>query len=197
MPLTELLHICSSTVDWLGQQLTAVGLPGVERGAQQAQDAQKAAEGLMPQHSKVAQMLQDAAAAARKPGITRDAATSGPDADDTVGAPDASSRGAEALLFLAPLLPAVLALASKLVSLWPDLQAFASQLFFACPVASFCGNPGCLTISSLSEWQMLNGKLCRCAGCKVARFCSKPYQNQVWREHHKPVCKRLKVLPGV
>jgi hypothetical protein len=86
----------------------------------------------------------------------------------------------------------VVALASKLVSPWPDLQAFASQLFFACPVASCCGNPGCLTISSLSEWQMLNGKLCRRAGCKVARFCSQPCLKQMWlREHHKPVCNRL------
>jgi hypothetical protein len=72
MPLTELLRICSSTVDWLGQQLTAMGLPGMERGVQhaQAQDAQEAAEGLIAQHSKVAQMLQDSAAAARKLGIT-------------------------------------------------------------------------------------------------------------------------------
>jgi hypothetical protein len=175
MPVTELLRICSSTVDWLGQQLTAVGLPGMELGAQQAAEAQKAAESLMAQHGTVTQLLQDAAAAAQKHGVAPEVAGS----DDTATESDVSSRGARGLF-------------SCLDSLWPALQAFASQLFDQCPVASCCCNPSCLTISSLSEWQMLNGKTCRCSGCKVARFCSKACLTQMWREHHKPVCKRLK-----
>jgi hypothetical protein len=94
--------------------------------------------------------------------------------------------------------PLSLAFSSTQKFLWTALQAFASELFFACPVVSCCGNPGCLTINSLSEWQMLNGKSCMCGGCRLARFCSKACLTQMWRpKHHKPVCKRLRAVPGV
>jgi len=53
-----------------------------------------------------------------------------------------------------------------------------------------CSNPRCSNLSGPSELQLVSGRGNMCAGCLVARYCSRDCQRQHWKQH-KPVCKAL------
>jgi hypothetical protein len=59
---------------------------------------------------------------------------------------------------------------------------------FAVPHA--CNNPACSNVSGPSEAQLVGGRSCICAGCRIARYCGRACQRAMWRQH-KPVCKAL------
>jgi hypothetical protein len=80
----------------------------------------------------------------------------------------------------------------RLQDCWQQLQGLATRVLDACPVSSCCGNPSCLNMATLSDWQLVGGKRCVCDGCGVARYCSKACQVKMWSKHHKPVCMRLR-----
>jgi hypothetical protein len=71
---------------------------------------------------------------------------------------------------------------------WKQLQDFAASLFDECAVAGSCGNPDCISIDKLSEWQLAGSK---CVSCGIAHYCSRACQKVMWVKRHKPVCKRL------
>jgi len=53
-----------------------------------------------------------------------------------------------------------------------------------------CNNPRCSNLSGPSELLLVSGRGKMCAGCLVARYCSRDCQRQHWKQH-KPVCKAL------
>jgi len=53
-----------------------------------------------------------------------------------------------------------------------------------------CNNPRCSDLSGPSELLLVSGRSKMCAGCLVARYCSRGCQRQHWKQH-KPVCKAL------
>jgi hypothetical protein len=57
-------------------------------------------------------------------------------------------------------------------------------------VSCTCNNPECLNMSGTSERRLVIGPSCKCGGCRVARFCSRPCLRAHWRKH-KPVCAAL------
>jgi hypothetical protein len=54
-------------------------------------------------------------------------------------------------------------------SIVEQLQKLASALCAKLPVAWICNNPNCLSLTGVSELQLVGGKVCVCGGCKVAR----------------------------
>jgi hypothetical protein len=70
-----------------------------------------------------------------------------------------------------------------------QLQAASTVLAcFAVPHA--CNNPACSNVSGPSEAQLVGGRSCICAGCRIARYCGRGCQRAMWRQH-KPVCQAL------
>ena len=65
---------------------------------------------------------------------------------------------------------AVLIAAQQLKSTGLALCSFA--------VPCICNNPGCATMSGLSELASVSGRSCICAGCHVARYCGRACQRQ-------------------
>jgi len=59
---------------------------------------------------------------------------------------------------------------------------------FAFPTA--CNNPHCSNLAGPSELLLVSGRGNMCAGCRVARYCSRDCQRQHWKQH-KPACKAL------
>ena len=57
-------------------------------------------------------------------------------------------------------------------------------------VPHFCNNPACVNLSGPTEVQLVSGRSCICAGCRVARYCGRGCQRQAW-PRHKAVCKAL------
>jgi hypothetical protein len=57
-------------------------------------------------------------------------------------------------------------------------------------VPHFCNNPACVNIGGPAEVQLVSGRSCICAGCRVVRYCGRVCQRQAWQQH-KPVCKAL------
>jgi len=74
------------------------------------------------------------------------------------------------------------AFAQQLQALGLALNTFA--------ISSACNHPGCVDVAGLSKKQLVNGAANACAGCRVARYCSKACQAKHWKQH-KPVCKAL------
>eukprot|EP00878_Enallax_costatus_P038693 GHUV01044115.1.p1 GENE.GHUV01044115.1~~GHUV01044115.1.p1 ORF type:complete len:154 (-),score=24.92 GHUV01044115.1:14-421(-) len=72
-------------------------------------------------------------------------------------------------------------------SLLADL-ADAVMSYFPLPVC--CNSPLCSDLAKLSEWQLVCGKACVCAGCEVARYCSEACQRQHWKQH-RLICRQL------
>jgi hypothetical protein len=191
LPLGNLLRICSSALDWMGQQLAAVGLPGL--GGPQAQDAaaRQAAVKLVKQQEAAAQKLAEAAAALKASqalaGVVQlrgeDGtlhtmhAVYGELAGDTVGS-DADVKSYKLLR-------------DNLASAWAALGTFAGNLVAQCPDASSCGNPSCVGFGMLSEKKLVGAKKTQCSQCKAARYCSRECRGKVWKQH-RPVCKRLR-----
>jgi len=58
------------------------------------------------------------------------------------------------------------------------------------PFPTACNNPRCSNLSGQSELLLVSGRSNMCAGCLVARYCSRDCQRQHWKQH-KPVCKAL------
>jgi hypothetical protein len=82
-----------------------------------------------------------------------------------------------------------LADATVLKVIHEQLQAASSVLAcFAIPHA--CNNPACRNVGGPSEAQLVGGRSCICAGCRIARYCGRACQRAAWRQH-KPVCKAL------
>jgi hypothetical protein len=193
LSLSDLLRICSSTLDWLGQQLAAVGLPGlrIEEGQQQDAAAQQAVGKLVKQQAAAAKKLAAAAAALKavraSSGVVqlRDAdgtvhmmhAVLGEAADDTVTS-DSDVKSCKRLQ-------------DSLAASRAALGEFASNLVAQCPEASSCGNPSCVEFGMLSEKKLVAAKKTQCSKCKAARYCSRECQLHAW-ERHRPVCKRLR-----
>jgi hypothetical protein len=75
-------------------------------------------------------------------------------------------------------------LVRQLVSVGQALSVFA--------VPYCCNNPRCVNTARVSEKAIVSGRSCLCAGCKVARYCSKACQEACWKGVHKPVCKMLR-----
>jgi hypothetical protein len=57
-------------------------------------------------------------------------------------------------------------------------------------VPCICNNPGCASLSGLSELASVSGLSCICGGCHVARYCGRTCQRAAWKQH-KPVCAVL------
>jgi hypothetical protein len=55
------------------------------------------------------------------------------------------------------------------------------------PVKLCCNNPGCTSMSKVSELQLGSS----CSGCRAATYCSKECQGAHWKMGHKEVCKRI------
>jgi hypothetical protein len=53
-----------------------------------------------------------------------------------------------------------------------------------------CNNPACTSLAAPTELATVSRRSCMCAGCRVARYCSRVCQKQHWKQH-KPVCKAL------
>jgi hypothetical protein len=70
------------------------------------------------------------------------------------------------------------------------LKAFG-QALCACAVPHVCNNPLCRNVSGPSEAALVGGRSCLCAGCRVARYCSRECQRQNWKGQHKAVCAAL------
>jgi hypothetical protein len=81
----------------------------------------------------------------------------------------------------------VLVHAQELKSLGLALCSFA--------VPCMCNNPGCTSMSRLSELASVSGRSCVCGGCRVARYCGRACQRAVWKQH-KPVCAALSAAAG-
>jgi hypothetical protein len=58
---------------------------------------------------------------------------------------------------------------------------------------SMCNNYGCANMSGLLEQASVYGHSCRCAGCRVARYCGRGCQRAAWKQH-KPVCAALSAV---
>jgi hypothetical protein len=61
-----------------------------------------------------------------------------------------------------------------------------TNLAFPCA----CNNPACTQLLGPVELQLVNGRSCICAGCRVARYCCRRCQSPHWKQH-KPVCKAI------
>lgn len=70
------------------------------------------------------------------------------------------------------------------------LHQYASNLQGQLPLSVCCNNTGCTNVDKLSEQQLVGGKGSTCAGCSLAKYCSRECQVQHWKQH-KAVCKRL------
>jgi hypothetical protein len=57
-------------------------------------------------------------------------------------------------------------------------------------VPCLCNNPSCANTTGLTELSLVSGRSCICAGCRVARYCSRPCRARHWKQH-KPVCAAL------
>lgn len=59
------------------------------------------------------------------------------------------------------------------------------------PLPLCCNNPNCINMNKESDLQLVAGKNCVCAGCKVARYCGQDCQAAHWQAH-EPVCRMIK-----
>lgn len=67
-------------------------------------------------------------------------------------------------------------------------SAGVSLCLFALPC--MCNNPGCPSVSGLSELASVSGRSCICGGCHVARYCGRACQRTAWKQH-KALCAVL------
>ena len=57
-------------------------------------------------------------------------------------------------------------------------------------VPHFCNNTSCANLTGPTDVQLVSGRSCICAGCRIARYCGRARQRQAWPQH-KAVCKAL------
>jgi hypothetical protein len=57
-------------------------------------------------------------------------------------------------------------------------------------VPHFCNNPSCGNISGPTDAQLVSGRSCICAGCRMARYCGQDCQLLAWPQHQQ-VCKAI------
>jgi hypothetical protein len=167
--LVLVLHSAVRTVRWLGQQLLAASNLGDSSTVNEAAT------------SFVLHVLADKADAMAR---TLKLAT---EALQLFVCMHASSRAAE--------IGDLVGMQQQLQDCWQQLQGLATSVLDECPVLSCCGNPSCLNMATLSEWQLVGGKRCVCDGCGVARYCSRACQVKMWHRHHRQVCMRLRQAP--
>jgi hypothetical protein len=78
---------------------------------------------------------------------------------------------------------------ASIAALVQQLQATGAMLS-SIAVPHFCNNPACVNLSGATEAQLVSGRSCVCAGCRIARYCGRACQRAAWKQH-KPVCKAL------
>jgi hypothetical protein len=166
--LVLVLYGAVRTVRWLRQQLLADGLPGdSNRQAAATCLASGEQQALLERAHAVGSMLEGAAAELQLFLYRHGNST----------AVDFTS------------------MQQQLQACWEHLQAFAARVLDECPVTFCCGDPSCLNMAKLSEWQLVGGKRCVCDGCKAVRYCSRACQVKMWAKHHRQVCMRLREAP--
>jgi hypothetical protein len=79
--------------------------------------------------------------------------------------------------------------AAPLTALVQQLRGTGGMLT-SIAVPSFCNNPACGNVSGPTEVQLVSGRSCMCAGCRIARYCGRACQRAAWQQH-KQVCKAL------
>jgi hypothetical protein len=78
---------------------------------------------------------------------------------------------------------------ASLAALVQQLRATGGMLS-SIAVPSFCNNPACGNVSGPTEVQLVSGRSCMCAGCRIASYCGRACQRTAWQKH-KQVCKAL------
>jgi hypothetical protein len=169
--IVVLLKISRDALGWLGDQLSA-GWPGLPQGDVAAAVQQTVLQQLLAQHAGLNSALEAAAQKLNTQAVSGFASLAG-------------------LQLLSRVVKVDKDMQQQVVSCWQQLQGFAAAVIDEFPTSSSCGNPECLAMAKLSEWQLMGGKTCVCNGCGVARYCNRACQVLMWAKHHKPVCKRL------
>jgi hypothetical protein len=133
LPLSTLLQISSRALDWLGSQLSAVGLPGLEltepQTAAAAAAAQKAADKLLKQQAAAAEKLEVAVKAA----AAFQLAAAANHMFDDVRLSDAAAKS-QRLLY------------SQLAAAWQALESFAIDFCDAVPCSKQLWQPALHTL---------------------------------------------------
>jgi hypothetical protein len=75
-------------------------------------------------------------------------------------------------------------------SIAQQLVQFAAAACALLPCSSMCCNPGCSSLGSVGEKQLVSQSSTRCSACKQAQFCCRACQVEAWPAHKK-VCKAL------
>uniref|UniRef100_A0A383V7P4 MYND-type domain-containing protein n=1 Tax=Tetradesmus obliquus TaxID=3088 RepID=A0A383V7P4_TETOB len=75
-------------------------------------------------------------------------------------------------------------------SVQPRAKDSAGCCVLHTPHVYACSNPGCGSMASTGELELVTAKNSVCSGCRAARLCSKECMKGHWHRH-KPACKHI------